>query len=46
MLIDGGSTHNFVDQSLVLNCGLPVLRDKKFQVWWLTVKKLNVKECV
>ena len=30
VLIDGGSTHNFVDQSLVLNCGLPVLRDKKF----------------
>ena len=32
VLIDGGSTHNFVDQSLVLNYGLPVLRDKKFQV--------------
>ena len=32
VLIDGGSTHNFIDQSLVLNCGLHVLRDKKFQV--------------
>ena len=32
VLIDGDSTHNFIDQSLVLNCGLYVLRDKKFQV--------------
>ena len=32
VLIDGGSTHNFIDQSLILNCGLHVLRDKKFQV--------------
>ena len=44
MLIDGGSTHNFVDQSLVLNCGLPVLRDKKFQV--MVANHDNVKECV
>ena len=32
MLIDGDSTHNFIDQSLVLNYGLYMLRDKKFQV--------------
>ncbi|KAL5753671.1 hypothetical protein ACOSP7_021891 [Xanthoceras sorbifolium] len=32
VLIDGGSTHNFIDQSLVSNLGLPVVRDGTFQV--------------
>ncbi|KAL5752650.1 hypothetical protein ACOSQ2_023157 [Xanthoceras sorbifolium] len=32
MLIDGGSTYNFVDQSLVTKYGLPITRDKTFQV--------------
>ncbi|KAJ0113156.1 hypothetical protein Patl1_03571 [Pistacia atlantica] len=32
MLIDGGSTHNFIDQAIVSKFGLPVIQDKKFQV--------------
>lgn len=32
VLIDGGSTHNFIDEAIVSKLGLPVARDKKFQV--------------
>ncbi|KAL5736045.1 hypothetical protein ACOSQ2_030833 [Xanthoceras sorbifolium] len=32
VLVDGGSTHNFVDQSLVKKCGLTVTNDHAFQV--------------
>jgi hypothetical protein len=32
VLIDGGSTHNFLDQSVVSRLGLSVLRDKTFRV--------------
>jgi len=32
VLIDGGSTHNFLDQSVVSRLGLPMMREKKFQV--------------
>ena len=32
VLIDGGSTHNFIDQTIVSKFGLPVIQDKKFQV--------------
>ena len=32
VLIDGGSTHNFIDQAIVSKFGLPVVCDKKLQV--------------
>ncbi|KAL5775655.1 hypothetical protein ACOSP7_013212 [Xanthoceras sorbifolium] len=32
VLIDGGSTHNFIDQSIVTRFGLPIVHDKVFQV--------------
>ncbi|KAJ8622222.1 hypothetical protein MRB53_030751 [Persea americana] len=32
VLIDSGSTHNFIDQSIVYSLGLPVVRDRTFQV--------------
>ncbi|KAA8539377.1 hypothetical protein F0562_026069 [Nyssa sinensis] len=32
VLIDGGSTHNFIDQHTASRFGLPILRDKKLQV--------------
>lgn len=32
VLIDGRSTHNFIDQSIVYSLGLPVVRDRTFQV--------------
>ncbi|KAL5807034.1 hypothetical protein ACOSQ3_029918 [Xanthoceras sorbifolium] len=32
VLIDGGSTHNFMDQEIVNKLGLPVIRNKSFQV--------------
>ena len=32
VLIDGGITHNFIDQTVVSKWGLPVVRDKVFQV--------------
>ena len=30
VLIDGGGTHNFIDQSIVSNFGLPMVRDGTF----------------
>ncbi|KAL5734003.1 hypothetical protein ACOSP7_031864 [Xanthoceras sorbifolium] len=32
MLIDGGSTHNFIDQTVAEKFSLLIIRDKKFQV--------------
>ncbi|XP_048323214.2 uncharacterized protein LOC107404744 [Ziziphus jujuba] len=32
VLIDGGSTHNFIDQAVVTKYGLPVEKSKKFHV--------------
>lgn len=43
VLIDGGSTHNFIDQSIVSKFGLPVVRDKKLQVMVANREKI---ECV
>ncbi|XP_010276476.1 PREDICTED: uncharacterized protein LOC104611204 [Nelumbo nucifera] len=41
--IDGGSTHNFIDQAIVSKFGLPVNRDKKIQVMVANREKI---ECV
>ncbi|KAL5855357.1 hypothetical protein ACOSQ4_005159 [Xanthoceras sorbifolium] len=41
VLVDGGSTHNFVDQSLVTKYGLPVIHDKTFQVMVTYRKKID-----
>ena len=43
VLIDGGSTHNFIDQAIVSKFGLPVIQDKKFQVMVANWEKI---ECV
>jgi len=32
ILIDGGNTHNFFDQNMTSKLGLPIVRDKLFQV--------------
>ncbi|KAH7513106.1 hypothetical protein FEM48_Zijuj12G0161300 [Ziziphus jujuba var. spinosa] len=32
ILIDGGNTHNFIDQAVVTKYGLPIKRSKKFHV--------------
>ncbi|KAL5787156.1 hypothetical protein ACOSP7_004105 [Xanthoceras sorbifolium] len=42
VLIDRGSTHNFLDQMVVTIFGLPVIRDKVFQV---TVGNKEIIEC-
>nr|XP_034886896.1 uncharacterized protein LOC118027607 [Populus alba] len=42
VLIDGGSTHNFIDQSVVIKLGLHVVRGKPFKV---TVGNKEVIEC-
>jgi hypothetical protein len=31
MLIDGGSTHNFIDQAIATRFGLPIVRDRKLR---------------
>ena len=43
VLIDGGSTHNFIDQSVVTKLGLQVIRGKTFKV---IVGNKEVIECV
>ena len=43
VLIDGGSTHNFIDQAIVSKFGLPVIRDRKFEVMVANREKI---ECV
>jgi hypothetical protein len=42
VLIDGGSTHNFIDQAVVTKLALPVIRDKVFRV---TVGNKEIIEC-
>ncbi|KAI9165525.1 hypothetical protein LWI28_015644 [Acer negundo] len=42
VLIDSGSTHNFIDQTVVNKLGLQVIRDKIFQV---TVDNKETIEC-
>jgi hypothetical protein len=42
VLIDGGSTHNFIDQAIVTKLGLSVIRDKVFRV---TVGNKEIIEC-
>ena len=39
VLIDRGSTHNFIDQAVVTKFGLPVNQSKQFQSWWPTERK-------
>ena len=41
VLIDGGSTHNFIDQVIVSKFGLPVIQDKKFQVMVANREKIE-----
>ncbi|KAL5769701.1 hypothetical protein ACOSP7_013855 [Xanthoceras sorbifolium] len=41
ILIDGGSTHNFLDQSVVTRFGLPVERDQTFQVMVANRERIN-----
>ena len=41
VLIDGGSTHNFIDQAIVSRFGLPVNHDKKFQVMVANREKIE-----
>ena len=41
MLIDGGSTHNFIDQAIVTNHGLPIIPAKKFQVMVANQEKIK-----
>ena len=43
VLIDGGSTHNFIDQAIVTKFVLPVLQNKKFQV---TIANRDQIECM
>ena len=43
VLIDGGSTHNFIDHAIVSKFGLPVIRDKKFEVMVANREKI---ECI
>ena len=45
ILIDGGSTHNFVDQSVVTKFGLPVVRDKTLQVMVGYREKIDCSGC-
>jgi len=42
VLIDGGSTHNFIDQFVVTKLGLQVVRGKTFKV---TISNKEVIEC-
>ena len=43
ILIDGGSTHNFIDQAIVTKYGLLVIQNQKFQV---TVANQEKIECI
>lgn len=40
-MIDGGSTHNFIDQAIVTKYRLPMVRDKKFQVMVANREKIE-----
>ncbi|GFS38385.1 hypothetical protein Acr_00g0057160 [Actinidia rufa] len=41
VLIDGGSTHNFIDQNVVSKFGLHVVQDKTFQVMVANREKID-----
>nr|TKR74530.1 hypothetical protein D5086_0000295630 [Populus alba] len=41
VLIDGGSTHNFIDQALVSRFGLPVTQEKQLQVMVANREKIK-----
>jgi hypothetical protein len=46
LLIDGGSTHNFIDKAIVSKLALPINREKKFQVMVANREKIDcVGEC-
>ena len=46
VLIDGGSTHNFIDHTIVSKFGLPVIRDKKFEVMVANREKIEcTRQC-
>jgi hypothetical protein len=46
LLIDGGSTHNFIDEAIVSKLALPVNREKKFQVMVANREKIDcVGQC-
>ncbi|KAL9454588.1 hypothetical protein AB3S75_010064 [Citrus x aurantiifolia] len=44
VLVDGGSTHNFIDQSIVSEFGLSGVRDKRFQVMVANREKIECAE--
>ena len=47
ILIDGGSTHNFIDQEVVTKFGLPVTTDQKLQVMVANRDKIDcVGQCL
>jgi len=47
LLVDGGSTHNFIDETIVSKFGLPVNCEKKFQVIVANREKINcVGQCL
>lgn len=41
ILIDGGSTHNFIDQAVVTRFGLPMEQNKKFHVMVTNKEKIE-----
>ncbi|KAJ0077271.1 hypothetical protein Patl1_35304 [Pistacia atlantica] len=41
VLIEGGSTHNFIDQAVVSKFELPIIQDKKFQVMVANREKIE-----
>ncbi|GFS41766.1 hypothetical protein Acr_00g0076330 [Actinidia rufa] len=41
VLIDGGSTHNFIDQAIVRKLEFPIMRDQKLQVMVANQDKIN-----
>ena len=45
MLIDDSSTHNFNDQAIVTRYGIPMIRDKKFQVMVANKEKIESVGC-
>jgi len=46
LFIDGGSTHNFINEAIVSKLALPVKREKKFQVMVANREKIDcVGQC-
>ncbi|KAH9651124.1 hypothetical protein KPL70_026631 [Citrus sinensis] len=44
VLVDGRSTHNFIDQYVISKFGLPMVRDKRFQVMVANREKIECAE--